>query len=169
MPDPVRTARWPSDSSCGDADRSKFICCVDCYEPEVNEVLILGEDGVTPEVHPTAQVDVDAGVVCKFATNYITENGFKTSIFCKKPINGSFEFLGVPDPFRTNGPYWIDNILFPIPAWGVGGTMTNFNWGSQPGGRYDGVSVLLRGAVPGRPAYLPRSMENMRAPARRVG
>ena len=45
-----------------------------------------------------------------------------------KTINGSFEFLGVPNPLKTNGPYWIDNILVSIPDWGVGGTVTNFNW-----------------------------------------
>ena len=105
MTDPVGDTCWPSNSSCGDTDRPKFICCVDRSEPEVNEVWILGEYGVTPEVHPTAQVDVDAGVVCKFAINYLTENGFNTSIFCKKSINVSFEFLNVPDLFRTNGPY----------------------------------------------------------------
>ena len=130
MPDPVGATCWPSDSGCGDADRSKFIRCVEGCEPMVNEVCILGEDGVTPNIHPTARVDVDAGVVCKFATNYLTENGFMTSIFCKKSINGSFEFLGIPDPLRTNRPYWIDNILVPITAWGVDGTVTNLNWGS---------------------------------------
>ena len=80
---PVGAICWPLDSSCGDADRSKFFCCVDGRDPKVNEVWILGEDGVTPEVHPAAQFDVDARVVCKFATKYRTENGFKTSIFCK--------------------------------------------------------------------------------------
>ena len=46
--------------------------------------------------------------------------------------------------------------------------MTHFNWGSKPGGRYDGVSVLWRGAVPACPDYLPRSPKNMRATARCV-
>ena len=54
---------WPSDSGCGYSDRSNFIRCVDGREPEVDEVWILGEDGVDPKVHPTAQVDVDVGVV----------------------------------------------------------------------------------------------------------
>ena len=72
IPDLVGATHWPSEYSCGDADRSKFIRCVDGHKPKVNEVWILGEDGLTHEVHPTAQVDVDAGVVCKFATNYLT-------------------------------------------------------------------------------------------------
>ena len=79
--DPVGATGWPSKSGCGDADISKFICCVDGRDPEVNAVWILGEDGVTPEVHPTVQVDVGTGVVCRFLTNYLTQNGFKTSIF----------------------------------------------------------------------------------------
>ena len=54
MPDPSGATRWNFDSSCGDADRSKFICCVDGHEPKVNDVWILGEDGVTPEFRPTA-------------------------------------------------------------------------------------------------------------------
>ena len=127
MPNPVGANRCHSHSGCGVADISKFIRCVDGREPEVNEVWILGEDGVTPEVHPTAQVDIDAGVVCKFATNYLNENGFETSIFCKKIMNGSFEFISIPDPLRTKVTYWINNLLVPIPAWGVGGTVTNFN------------------------------------------
>ena len=63
MPGPVGATQSPSDSSCGDADKSNSICCVDGREPEVNEVWILGEDGATPEVHTTLRVDTDAGVV----------------------------------------------------------------------------------------------------------
>ena len=74
MPDPVGAISWPSDSCCGDSDRFHFICCVDGREPEVNEVWILGEDGVTLEFYPTAQVDVGAVIVGDFATHYINEN-----------------------------------------------------------------------------------------------
>ena len=66
----------------------------------------------------------------------------------QKTINGIFEFLGVLDLLRTKGPYWIDNIMAPITYWGVGGTVTNLNWGSQPDGQQIGVSVLWRSAVP---------------------
>ena len=40
----------------------------------------------------------------------------------------------------TNGPFWFDNLLVPIPDWGVDGTVTKLNWGIRPGGRYNGVS-----------------------------
>ena len=50
------------------------------------------------------------------------------------PINRSVEWLGVPDPLRTDGPPWTDNILAPSPDLGTGGTAINTNWGIQPGG-----------------------------------
>ena len=128
IPDPVGAIIWPSDSGCGDAERFQFIRCVDGREPKVHEVWILGEDGVTPKVHPTAWVDIWTGIFGEFSTHYLTENRCRTPIFCKKSINGSFEFLGVPDPLRTNCPPWIDNFLVPSSAWGVGVTVTNLNW-----------------------------------------
>ena len=63
MLDLVRDPCWPSNCGCGDANRSKFIRYVDGHKPKLNEVWILGEDSVTPEVHTTAGVDVNAGVV----------------------------------------------------------------------------------------------------------
>ena len=48
MTDPVGDTRSPSESGCGDADRSKFICCVEGSNPEINEVWIFGKDSVTP-------------------------------------------------------------------------------------------------------------------------
>ena len=37
--------------------------------PKVIEVWIWNKDGITPKVHPTAQVDVNARFRCEFATN----------------------------------------------------------------------------------------------------
>ena len=72
MSEPVGDICWTSDSSCGDTDRSKFIHCVDGPEPEVHEVWIWGDDDITPEFHPTAQVDVDPWIRRDFATNFFT-------------------------------------------------------------------------------------------------
>ena len=58
------------------------------------------------------------------------------------PINRSVEWLGVPDPLRTDGPPWTDNILAPSPDLGTGGTAINTNWGSQPGGPYVSFAIL---------------------------
>ena len=41
------------------------------------------------------------------------------------------------------------------------------NRGSQPGSHYGGVDVPWRGAIPARPAYLPRSPKNARTTVRR--
>ena len=111
MLDLVGATCWLSGSGCGGADRSKFICCVDGRKPEVNEVWILGEYGVTPKVRPTALVDVDAEVVCKFLTNYLTANGFKTSIFWKNPLMEVLSFSEFLIHWVLTGPiiliiYW---------------------------------------------------------------
>ena len=154
---PVRDFCWLSNSGCGDTDRSKFVRCVDRRDPEVHKVWIWGDDGITPEVHPTEWVDVNHWITRDFETNYFIETGSRTSIFIKKIINGSFDFLGVAAPLGTKGPYWIENLLCPSLSWVVGGTVEILNWGSQPGSRYGGVDVPWHGAVSALPAYLPRS------------
>ena len=72
--DPVGSIRWPSNSDFGDEDRYKFIQCVDRRKPQINEVWNFGEDGVTREVHPTTRVEVGAGLVSEFATDYFIES-----------------------------------------------------------------------------------------------
>ena len=71
-------------------------------------------------------------------------------------INESIQWLGVPDPLKTDGPPWIDNILDTSPAWGAGGTATNLNWGSQPGGPYGSFSIPLSDPVRTMPACVFR-------------
>ena len=63
---PVGSIDSPYDSGGGDAEGPKFIQCMDGQEPQIHEVWTFGEDGVTREVHPTAQVDVSAGLVGEF-------------------------------------------------------------------------------------------------------
>ena len=69
LPAPFRATCWPSDSCCGGADRSKFVRCVDRRDPEVHEVWIWGDDGITPEVHLTAQIDIEPWITRDFSTN----------------------------------------------------------------------------------------------------
>ena len=125
---PVGDIYWRSNSGSGDEDRSKFVQYVDGREPEVHKICTFGEDGVTPKVHTTAQVDVSAGFVSEFSTNYLTEDGRRIPMFGRKSINGSVEWLGVTAPLRTNGIPWNDNILVPSPDLGAGGTATKSNW-----------------------------------------
>ena len=80
-------------------------------------------------------------------------------MYGRKSINGNVEWLGVTLFLHNDEPPWTDSILVPSPRWGVGGTYEIWALESQPGGRYDGVDVLWRGAVPAREAYLPQSPE----------
>ena len=100
---------------------------MDGLNPEVYEVWTFGEDSVTPEVHAIAQVDVGAGFIGEFTSNYLTADGRRIPIFDRKSINGSVEWLGVPAPVRTYGASWADNILFTSTSWGASGTATNSN------------------------------------------
>ena len=70
--EPVVSISWPSDSGSGDAEVPEFTRCVDGQDPQIHEVWDLGKDGVTREIHPTAQVYVSAGVSGEFVTNYLT-------------------------------------------------------------------------------------------------
>ena len=66
---PVRDVPWTSESGCGDAGRSKFFRCVDRRDPKVHKVWIWGDDVITPEVHPTAQVDFNPWIIYDSATD----------------------------------------------------------------------------------------------------
>ena len=68
----VGAIRRSYDSVNGDEDGPKFIRCMDVSEPQIHEVWTFGEDSVTPEIHPTARVDVGAGFVSEFSTNHLT-------------------------------------------------------------------------------------------------
>ena len=80
-----------SDSGSGDEDVPEFIRCVDGREPQNREAWTFGEDGVMREVHLTVQVDVGAGLVGEFATNYFTPSWRRIPMFGLNTINGSFQ------------------------------------------------------------------------------
>ena len=120
---------------------------MDGREPQIHKVWNFGEDIVTCEAHPTARVDVGAGFVGGFATNYLTPSWVRIPMFEVNSINGSVQWLGVPDPLRTDGLPWTDNILSPSPALGTGSTDNNTNWEAN---MVDPMEVLLYRGV-----YLP--------------
>ena len=135
---------------------------------QIHEVWAFGYDGITREVQTTAQVDVDDVVVGDFLYNYRTESGYRLPILGQFSINGSVEYLDIPDFHRTGGPFWADNLLAPCSGWEDGGTSTNQNWRVQPGVPYGSVAVPWSRTVPALPAYVPRIPENARAAAHRV-
>ena len=83
-------------------------------------------------------------------------------------MNGSVQWLDVPDPLSNDGPHWIDNILAPIPAWGTFGTAINPNWAILPGGHYGSVCVPCSGTVRSILAYVRRSPGNTRTAVHHV-
>ena len=104
--------RRPSKSGRRVSKGPEYIRCVDGREPQIYEVWCFGSDSITPEVHPIAQVDVGAGVVGQLLSDYHTTNGRRISILGQISINGSVEYLGIPDFHITGGTMWVDNIMW---------------------------------------------------------
>ena len=92
---------------------TKFFRCVDGRQPQIHEVWTFAEDGVTREVHLTARVDVSAGFVGEFDSDYLTPSWRRVPMFGRIYINGSVEWLGVPDFLRNDELTWTLNLLDP--------------------------------------------------------
>ena len=105
---PVVSMRCLATSGSGGEDVPEFFCCVDGQHPKIFEVWTFGEDGVTREVHPIARVDVGAGFVGKFATNYLNTTWHRLPMFRRNDINGSVKWLGVPYYPSNDGPMPFD-------------------------------------------------------------
>ena len=152
--------RQPFNYVSGGEDRLEFICCVGGQQPQIQEVWTFAEDGITRKVHPTTRIDIGTFSGDCFHTDYSTEEGHRVSIYGRKSINGSVEWLRIPCHSCDDGPPWTDNLLCPSPIWGDGVRVGAWYWGIQPGIRFGVVSVLWRRAVPARVAYLTWSPEN---------
>ena len=94
---------------------------MDRREPQIRKVWTFGEDDVTREVHPTARVDVGAGFVREFVTDYLTKIWCRVPMFGRKNIYGSVKWLGVLDFLRVDVPAWTSNLLDPFPSWDTEG------------------------------------------------
>ena len=80
-----------------------LIQCVDVREPNIHEIWSLGLDGIISKVHPTAQIEVIAGTIREFVTNYLAENGRRIQIIGGKSINNSVQFFGVTNHNEGSG------------------------------------------------------------------
>ena len=140
--DPVGSMRHRTNSGSGGEEGTKFIRCFNKRQTQILEVWTYREHGVTPEVHPTARVDVGAGFVGKFATNYFTPSWRRIPMFGGNSINGSVEWLGILELLRNDGPPWTLNLLAPYDNWEDRGSSTSTNWGSGSGGHSGGVSTV---------------------------
>ena len=121
-------------------DGPDFIRCFNGRQPKIHEAWTFAEDGFTREVHPTARIDVSAGFIVNFSTNYLTPCWRRIPIFGRDFINGRFKWLGVPDFLRKYGPPWTLNLLAPYANWGDRGSSNSPNLGSGSG---EIMSVLL--------------------------
>ena len=116
-----------------------------------------------------AQVEVGAGTVGEFTTNYLAENGRRIPIIGQLCINGSIQFLGIPDFFRGSGLSFIEKLKSPTDStgWGHGDT-SNKNWGVMPGGAYINDTVSWGTNILAHPSYIYRSLVNPRNDVHRV-
>ena len=118
--------RRPSNPGSGGTKDTKFIRRVDVQDPQIHKLWCLGLDNITRKVHPTVLVEVVAGTVGEFMTNYLAENVHIISIIGKLYINSSIQFLaflilsgGVdchlfPSCKLSVKPQAWDTVLFPI-------------------------------------------------------
>ena len=63
-------------------------------------------------------------------------------MFGRNYIDGSVEWVGIPDLLRNDVPPWTANILAPYHSWGYQGPSINLDWGSGFGGNSNSISVL---------------------------
>ena len=124
-----------SDFGSGGTLDTKSIRCVDGEDPQIYKLLCLGLENSTLKVNPKAQIEVGAGTVGDFTTNYLAENRRRIPIIGKISINGNVQFLGIPDFVRGSGLPFIDKIQAPTVTTGWGHSDNyNKNWGVTPGG-----------------------------------
>ena len=169
---PVGPICWPFDSCSRGTKRPEFIQYVDGRKPQMHEIWCLGSDGITHELHPKAQVYVNAGNVGQFSTNYLSKNSRRIPFLGQSSINGSVNLLGIPNFRRTSGPMFIENLLAPYDTTGWGDSGTPIRTGPLSR-RYLTACGVFHGLLPYLPVLLTcpgvRTMRALlRAAARRV-
>ena len=112
------TIHRPWDSGSWGTDTTAFIQRINGWEPQINELWSLVLDGIYREVHPKARIEVPAGTVEEFVTNYLAENGRQIEIIGEIHINNSIQFLGFSDQAWGSGLPFISNLLAQVQATG---------------------------------------------------
>ena len=111
---PMGSIHVPADSASRGTEGVEFIQFVDGQEPQIHEILCLGTNGVTCEVHPTAQIDVGAKTIGQFTTQYLPENGCRIPVIGQICINGSVKILGIHADAWGYGLLFIENVQDPL-------------------------------------------------------
>ena len=91
--------RRPSNPGSGSTKDTDFIKFVHSREPQIHEVWSLGLDRIILKVPPTAQLEVPAGTIGDFLTDYLSENGNRIQIIRQLSINNAYNFwVLLPNP-----------------------------------------------------------------------
>ena len=121
------------------------------------------------EVHPTARLDVGSGFVGEcFDTDYLTISWRRVPMFGRNSINGSIEWLDVPNFLSTDGPPWTANTWAPHISGGNQESSTNPDWDSCSGENFDSVSIPWNRPVRVLPIYYWKVFQNTRSAVRCV-
>ena len=94
---------WHSDPGSRGTKDKKFIQCFYVRETQIHKLWCLGLEDITCKLHPTSRVEIGAVPVGEFINDYLAENGRRILIIRQKSINGSVQFLGIPDFIRGGG------------------------------------------------------------------
>ena len=89
--------RRPSGYGSGGTKDIKFIQYVDGRETQIHELWCLVLENITRKVYLAEQVEVGSETMGEFRTNYLTKNGRRILIIGNFSINGSVQFLGIPN------------------------------------------------------------------------
>ena len=134
--------RQPYDSGSRDTKCVDFSRCVEGREHQIHKIWCLSSNGVTREVHLTAQIDVSADTVGHFLTQYLYENGRRIPVIIQIFINGSVKILGITADAWGCGLPFIENVQGPTVTSGwVEENISNQNWGVTPGGPYSNINL----------------------------
>ena len=82
----------PSDPGSGSTGATDLLQCINGQEPHIHELWCLGLDKIIHKVHPTARVEVIAGTVREFVTDYLAKNGLRIQIIGQLSVNNSVQF-----------------------------------------------------------------------------
>ena len=114
---PMGDISRPSNYGCGGPENGFFIQCVNGREPQIQELWCWDIYRICREVHPTARVDLLAGTVRQFFTEFLFKNGRRNWIIVEFSINGSVKFIRFSEIWGSILLY-IPNIMAQVEAIG---------------------------------------------------
>ena len=163
----MSTIRRPSYSIIGGTEATAFIQCINGRQPHIHELWCLGLDRISRKVHPTARLEVPAGTVRYFVTNYLAESGRQIPIIGQLSVNNRVQFLVFSYQSWGSGLMFIPNSQYQVDSiWWESSNNSNQNRGGRFNNSNSITNVVWGASVDARPDYLPRSPVNPRAAQR---